>query len=125
MSKILCYIYNEIADFEITLLLHKLRTVVKREIIAISNTNDSITAQSGLIYTPNCTINELTNLSDIETLIIPGAPINNNQNDICELVKNLSNSNKLVAAICDYLCILNTYDEKNKIIAQIKGVCVL
>ena len=51
MKKILCYIYEGMADFEISLLLHRLRNTGKREIVAVSEKKEPFTAQLGLHYT--------------------------------------------------------------------------
>lgn len=100
MKKILCYIYEGMADFEISLLLHRLRNTGKKEIISISENTELITAQSGLSYIPDKTIEDITSLNDVEALVIPGGPINNNQNSICELSKEIIDSGRLLAAIC-------------------------
>lgn len=100
MSKILCYIYEGMADFEISFLLHRLRNTGKREIISISEDCQKITAQSGLSYLPMLKISDIEDLEDTEALIIPGGPINNNQNAICPIIKEMIKNGKLVAAIC-------------------------
>lgn len=100
MGKILCYIYGEMADFEISLLLHRLRNTGKMEIVSISENLHKLTAQSGLSYIPDKTIDEIAEIKEYEALIIPGGPINNEQNSICELALKMINSGKLVAAIC-------------------------
>ncbi|MBO5278574.1 MAG: DJ-1/PfpI family protein [Lachnospiraceae bacterium] len=97
---ILCYIYEQMADFEISLLLHRLKNTDKREIVAISEHTEAITAQSGLRYLPDKKISDITSLDDIEALILPGGPINNSQNDICKLASDLTAAGRLVAAIC-------------------------
>jgi putative intracellular protease/amidase len=88
------------ADFEISLLLHRLRNTGKKEIISISSSLEIITAQSGLKFLPDQLISQITDISDVEALIIPGGPIDNSQNDICKLAVEMVQSNKLVAAIC-------------------------
>lgn len=97
---ILCYIYEEMADFEISLLLHRLRNAGQRDIVSISERTELLTAQSGLQYMPDKRIADITSLTDVEALIIPGGPINNSQNDICTLAAELAKAGKLVAAIC-------------------------
>lgn len=97
--KILCYIYDGMADFEITFLFHRLRNTGDYEIISISDSTDKIMAQSGLEYVPVNKIDDVTDLEDVEALIIPGGPINNQQNSICPLIKNMINKGKLVAAM--------------------------
>lgn len=100
MRKILCYIYDGMADFEISLLLHRLRNTGKREIVAVSEDKSILTAQSGLHYIADRLITEITDISEYEALIIPGGPINNEQNAICPLIKQMIYADKLVAAIC-------------------------
>ena len=100
MRKILCYVYEGMADFEISLLLHRLRNTGNKEIISISENRELFTAQSGLHYVADRSIDEILELNDVEALIIPGGPINNNQNGICNLVREMACQNKLVAAIC-------------------------
>lgn len=100
MKKILCYIYEGMADFEISLLLHRLRNTGGREIVAISEDLQQLTAQSGLQYVANKTIDEIVSIKEYEALIIPGGPINNEQNSICRIVKDMANSEKLIATIC-------------------------
>ncbi len=100
MGKILCYIYEEMADFEISLLLHRLKNAGAREIISIAETTAPVTAQSGLTYIPDRAISDITTLEDVEALIIPGGPINNEQNAICPLARAVAEQGKLLAAIC-------------------------
>lgn len=100
MGTVLCYVYEEMADFEISLLLHKIRNVGKKEIVSIAHTREEVTAQSGLTYKPMKLIDDIVDLSEVEALIIPGGPINNEQNHICDLANRLVAEGKLVAAIC-------------------------
>lgn len=100
MSKILCYIYDGMVDFEISLLLHRLKNTGKKEIVSISEDLDPFYAQSGLLYIPERKIEEIDSLEDVDALIIPGGPINNDQNAISQIAVKMIESNKLVAAIC-------------------------
>ena len=103
MEKILCYIYEGMADFEISLLLHRIKNTGKRDIISISESLEKLTAQSGLHYFPDFRIDEISEEEapdKYEALIIPGGPINNEQNSICRLALKMLVAGKLVAAIC-------------------------
>lgn len=100
MNKILCYIYDGMADFEISLLLHRLKNTGRKEIISVSESLDAFHAQSGLQYIPQMKIEDIGNTDPFEALIIPGGPINNEQNAICPIVSDMTASNKLVGAIC-------------------------
>ncbi len=91
------------ADFEISLLLHRIKNTGKRDIISISESLDKLTAQSGLHYFPDFRIDEISEKEapdKYEALIIPGGPINNEQNGICRLALKMLETGKLVAAIC-------------------------
>lgn len=100
MSKVLCYIYEGMADFEISLLLHRLSNVGKKQIVTISESLKSITAQSGMKFLPDQKISDPINLEEFSALIIPGGPINENQNEICSTIIEMIQMKKLVAAIC-------------------------
>lgn len=99
-KKIYCYIYEGMADFEISLLLHRLKNTGGREIITVSEDTALLTAQSGLRYIPDKRITDVQITEDTEGLIIPGGPINNEQNAICPVAAEMLQSGKLVAAIC-------------------------
>ena len=99
MSCILCYIYPDMADFEVVLTLHRLRNAGKRQIITVAETMEEIVSQSGLRYVPDMTIADALSL-DAEALIIPGGPINNEQNAILPLIRQMDEAGKLLAAIC-------------------------
>lgn len=99
MSSILCYIYPDMADFEVVVALHRLRNAGKRRIVTIAETMDAVVSQSGLRYVPDMTIAEAAAL-DAEALIIPGGPINNEQNAILPLLRQLNAHGRLIAAIC-------------------------
>ena len=99
MDSILCYIYPDMADFEVVVLLHRLRNAGGRRIITIAETMDEVTSQSGFRYLPDMTIAEAASI-DAEALIIPGGPINNDQNAILPMIRQLNDAGRLIAAIC-------------------------
>ena len=99
MRTILCYIYPDMADFEVVVLLHRLRNAGGRRIVTIAETLQEVTSQSGLRYLPDMTIAQAEAI-DAEALIIPGGPINNGQNAILPLIRRMDAQGKLLAAIC-------------------------
>lgn len=99
-KKILCYIYNNMADFEISVLLHYLKNIGEYEIIAVADEMGEIGAQSGLRFVPDKKIGEIDEIGAYEALIIPGGPIDNGQNGICPVIRELIQKGKLVASIC-------------------------
>lgn len=98
--KILCYVYENMADFEITLLLHRLKNAGKRELLFVSEDIVPIKAQSGLTYLPDAKISDVTDISEVEALLLPGGSINNEQNEIYLLIQEIVKMKKLVGAIC-------------------------
>lgn len=103
MDKILCYIYEGMADYEISLLMHYLKNIGKRKIVAVSENKQILTGQTGLHFVADICIEDLKMpavLEEYEALVIPGGPINNEQNEICNLVREMADRGRLVAAIC-------------------------
>lgn len=99
MRTIYCYIYPDFADFEVTILLHRLRNAGSCRIVTIAETPELVTAQSGLRYLPDLRIEE-ADAAQAAALIIPGGPIRNDQNAILPLVRAMDAQGKLLAAIC-------------------------
>ena len=101
MSKILCFVSEGMADFEITLVLYRLRNVGKRDIVAVGYTLDPIRSESGLRYLPDMTLVDALHLDDVEGLILPGGPIRPQQPVLTDLIIKLDAEKKLLAAICN------------------------
>jgi putative intracellular protease/amidase len=101
MPKILCFHYEEMAEFEVTFLLHRLRTVGRREIITIGAERELLVSQSGFTVMPQMTVVEALKLDDVEALIIPGGPICSQSADFTALIQKLYREEKLLAAICN------------------------
>ena len=99
MGSILCYIYPDMADFEVVVALHRLRNAGRRRIITIAETAEEVVSQSGLRYVPDMTIADVAGI-DAEALIIPGGPINNEQNALLPLIRRMDAQGRLLAAIC-------------------------
>ncbi|MEN8906563.1 MAG: DJ-1/PfpI family protein [Clostridiales bacterium] len=101
MKKILCFISEDFADFEITLLMHKLKNIGKYKIVTVSYTKDIILSESGLKYIPDKSIDEIHNVDGFEGFIIPGGPIKNQKNSLTNLIIKLNNKKIMIAAICN------------------------
>ncbi|MNI56048.1 transcriptional activator FtrA [compost metagenome] len=101
MGIVMCLISEEFADFEITLVLHKLRNAGGRQICSVTAADGPVTSESGLTYMPDLTIAEVMELEDIEGLIIPGGPIRNQPDGLTELIRKLDREKRLLAAICN------------------------
>lgn len=101
MGKILCFFSETMADFEITLLFHKINTVGDQEIITVGYDTQPIVSESGLTYLPDQPISHVLSATDIDALIIPGGPICPQQDDLTHLIQKLDREQKLLAAICN------------------------
>lgn len=100
MGKILCFIFKDFADFEITLALHKIRNVGKMDVLSVGYSYVPVVSESGLTYQPDLIISEAMNLDDIEGLLIPGGPIRDQPKELSELLIKLDQEGKMLAAIC-------------------------
>ena len=101
MNKILCFVSDELADFEITLVFHKLKTIGNKEIITVGYDSNPVVSESGLTYVPDQTIIQALTLPGIEGLIIPGGPIRPQKEELTQLIIKLDQEKKLLAAICN------------------------
>lgn len=100
MGKILCFISEEFADFEITLALHKIRNVGKLEVLTVGYSYEPVISESGLTYKPDLILSEAMELDDIEGLLIPGGPILNQPKELTEFLIKLDREGVMLAAIC-------------------------
>lgn len=69
MGKILCFVYESMADFEITLTCHMLGWNPDEEFISIGYEKAPIKASSNLQYIPEITVKEAISLNDVDALI--------------------------------------------------------
>lgn len=101
MSKILCFVSENMADFEIMLVLHKLKNVGHKEIVAVGYTRDSIVSESGLRYVPDMTLADVFDIGQIDGFLIPGGPICPQQPILTDVIHTLHAQQILLAAICN------------------------
>jgi len=100
MNKVLCFISDEMADFEVTLTFQLIKAVGDREIVAVGNNLSPVISQAGFTYLPNQTLRQAMVLPSVEALIIPGGPIRSQPDDLTDLIRKIHDEKKLVAAIC-------------------------
>jgi putative intracellular protease/amidase len=101
MGKVLCFIYPDMAEFEVMFAFHRLLTVGNKEIVTIGDDRNPLVSQSGFIYTAAATIEEAFGFSDVEALLIPGGPITEQPPLLTGLIQQLDREQKLLAAICN------------------------
>lgn len=99
MSILYCYIYPDFADFEVTILLHRLHNAGGYTLVTLAETEEAVVSQSGLRYLPDKRIQD-ADAAETVGLILPGGPVCNEQNAILPLVRQMDEQKKLLAAIC-------------------------
>lgn len=99
MGKVLVFIYDEMADFEITLVTHLLGSDGGKEIVTISYEDKLIKSKSGIIYKPARLIKDVL-AEEVEGLIIPGGWNGEIRPELIELIQSINAKGKLLAAIC-------------------------
>lgn len=99
MEKIYVFIYDGMADYQISFVSHLLSEEVGKELITIAYDDTLVKGQSGIMYKPNKTVKEVVN-EDAAGLIIPGGYNPEVRNELIDLIINFNNKNRLLAAIC-------------------------
>lgn len=99
MGKILIFIYEGMADFEITFVTNLLGVNLGKEIITIGYEDELIKSNSGIEYIPSKLIKDVLEY-DIEGLIIPGGNNVEVRAEIINLIQNLNAKGKVLGAIC-------------------------
>jgi len=96
----LCFIYKDMADFEMTLPITVAGLWLEKELITIAYEKEAIISKPGVQYTPHATVKEALEFEDVEGLIIPGGWNDEQRPELTELIQKLNNENKMLAAIC-------------------------
>lgn len=100
MKEILCFIYDGFADFETVLTCSGINGDINYKITYIAYDNKEVYSSGGLIIKPEKKISEISNIKDIEGLIIPGGGTRVFKPELNKLINKLNNEKKLLAAIC-------------------------
>lgn len=99
MGKILVFMYNDMADFEVTYATHLLGHELSKEIVPCAYDKNPVKSKGGMIYMPAVTVGE-AECRDYEGLLIPGGWNPVVKDEFLTLINEFYNSGKLVAAIC-------------------------
>jgi putative intracellular protease/amidase len=99
MGKVLIYIYDGMADFEITLLAQLLVGDCGMDLLVVSSKTGVVKSKSGMMYMPNIDMMGVKT-NDVDAIIIPGGWLADLDDKLIEIIKELNNENKLIAAIC-------------------------
>lgn len=99
MGKILIFIYDGMADFEISFLAHLLGADCGKELLVIANNSEIVQSKSGMLYKPHKALRQIFD-EEVEGLIIPGGWLANLDEKLIDIIRDLHKRNKLIAAIC-------------------------
>ncbi len=99
MNKILVFLYDDMADFEISYATHLLGHELSKEIVPCAYEKKTIKSKGGLLFTPEITVAQ-AKADDFEGFLIPGGWNPVVKAEMLDLIKAFYTSGKLVAAIC-------------------------
>lgn len=99
MNKILVFMYNDMADFEITYATHLLGHELSKEIVPCAYDLKPVKSKGGMVYLPAVTVAE-AKAEDYEGFIIPGGWNPVVRDEMLNLINEFYGSGKLLAAIC-------------------------
>ena len=100
MGKALCFVPEQLADYEVILAVRLLKHVCGKEIATVGYSKKPVTSLSGVRYTADITLAEAAALDDIEAFIIPGGPIVQRNEELSSFLRALDRQGALLAAIC-------------------------
>ena len=100
MGKVLGFILDNFADFELTFVCHLMAFNGGKEVITIAYEKMPITSKGGIKYQPHFTVREAADLEDVEALILPGGWDYEQRTELTHLIQNLHRDKKLLGAIC-------------------------
>ena len=100
MKEVLCFIYDGFADFETVLTCTGLSRTEDHELVYIAYDKTPVISSAGLKIIPDKAISEISQTKDIDGLIIPGGSERIIKPELENLIKQLNNEKKLLAAIC-------------------------
>ncbi|MHB8062895.1 MAG: DJ-1/PfpI family protein [Ruminiclostridium sp.] len=99
MDKVLVFMYDDMADFEITYATHLLGHELSKQIVPCAYDNKPIKSKGGMIYMPAITVAE-ADAEDYAGLLIPGGWNPVVKDELLTLINKFFVSGKLLAAIC-------------------------
>lgn len=99
MGKILVFMYNDMADFEITYATHLLGHELSKEIVPCAYDMDKVKSKGGMLFLPAVTVAE-AKVEDYEGFLIPGGWNPVVKDEMLDLINKFYDSGRLIAAIC-------------------------
>jgi putative intracellular protease/amidase len=115
MKNIICFVYDTFVNFESALACHYIAQDEDFNVIYVGYDNSPVKSLGGMKITPDMTINEISSISDISGIIIPGGVDRIIRPELKSLILKLMQQKKMVAAICggpEFLANLGILDDK-------------
>ena len=100
VQKILLFLYEGFAEFEITTLSWEISEHPDFEIVTIAYDMNSITSNSGFHFLPDKNVSEIVSVDNVAAIIIPGGHILDLRDELKKLILECYRENKLLGAIC-------------------------
>ncbi len=100
MGTVLCFLIDEMADFELTFVSHLLAFNGKKTITTIAYEKETVTSRAGIAYSPHLTVQDALALPDIQGLIIPGGWKYEHRDEMGRLIQKVYHGNGVLGAIC-------------------------
>lgn len=99
MKKIALFIFEGMADYQITFISHLISSSGAYELVTISYDKNPVQGVSGITYMPDIVLEDVE-YEDFEGIIIPGGWNGDYRNELGNLILYFKDNNKLVAGIC-------------------------
>jgi len=115
IGKALVFIYDGMADFELTFAATVTGRWMEKELVTIAYDKKEIISSPGIKYNPHFTVKEALSFEDVEGIIIPGGRNNELRPELHKLLNKLNDEGKYLAAICagpQYLARTGVVDNK-------------
>ena len=100
MGRVLGFILDDFADFELTFACHLMAFNGGKEVTTIGYEKTPVRSKGGIIFQPHVTVEEAVDLKDVEALILPGGWSYEQRTELTLLIRNLHGEKKLLGAIC-------------------------
>jgi putative intracellular protease/amidase len=99
MDKILVFMYDDMADFEIVYATHLLGHELSKQLVTCAYENKPVRSKSGMVYMPAIRVADAVP-EDYQALLIPGGWNPVVKDEMLSLINDFYSSGKLLAAIC-------------------------
>lgn len=99
MDKVLVFMYDDMADFEVVYAAHLLGHELSKQIVTCAYDKKTVKSKGGMVYMPDITVAEADS-KDYVGFIIPGGWHPVVKDEILILINKFYSDGKLLAAIC-------------------------